>query len=343
LDEDSHVSSAKRSATVLAWTAVITFGTLATSFGCSTLEAKPKKVAVKTAKKAPKTAPKSKTAQPSGNPATGAASKTSKANGAQPTGTFPPCTRSGPVRIMPIGDSLTVGLHWDSSNDDSYRPYLWQYLQQNGFTDIDFVGTMTTGDGTAYDGDHNGFGGFSTGPDNGFADANGKNTNNLATYIEQYTPWEGSKNTGTGQDIVTFSDPDIVLLNVGTNDGESDPKLIARRLSGLVQTIRTKAPEAIVIVSSITPNDNPVLELVGQQARQIAATSDGRVLFADIRSKMIEGNSALGAAPFSSDDWQSSTDQHMSTSGGKKFGAAWYPTVVEALGMGRCRSGSPTR
>jgi lysophospholipase L1-like esterase len=338
LDEDIQVSRANRSVVVLAGTVAIT---VATSFGCSALEAKPKKAVVKSVKKASKTAPKSKTSAK--GPTAGGNANAKAANTDQPTGTFPPCTRTGPIRIMPLGDSLTVGLHWESNNDDSYRPYLWQFLQQNGYTDIDFVGTMTTGDGSTYDGDHNGFGGFSTGPDNGFADANGKNTNNLATYIEQYTPYEGGKNFNTGQDIVTFADPDIVLLNVGTNDGESDPQLIARRLGGLVKTIRAKAPEAIVIVSSITPNDNPVLELVGQQAKQIAAASDGRVLFADIRTAIVQGNAALGTEPFASQDWESPTDQHMSTSGGKKFGAAWYPTVVEALTMSRCRSGSPTR
>jgi lysophospholipase L1-like esterase len=300
--------------------------TVGSSFGCASLQAKPKKAASKAGKSASKIASKSKTSTPPAPASNGAS-----------------CSRSGPIKIMPLGDSLTVGLHWDSSNDDSYRPYLWQTLQQNGYTNIDFVGTLTTGDGTTYDGDHNGFGGFSTGPDNGFPDANGKNTNNLASHVEQYTAFEGSKNFNTGQDIVTFSDPDIVLLNIGTNDAESDPKLIAQRLGGLVSTIRAKAPEAIVVVSSITPNDSPVFDLVGQQAKRIAASSDGRVLYADIRTAMTNGNPALAAEPFTPDDWESPVDRHLSVSGGKKFAAAWYPTVVEALAMPRCRSGSSVR
>src|SRR5262245_1105259 len=38
------------------------------------------------------------------------------------------------VRIMPLGDSITGG-------PGCWRALLWDRLQRNGFTDIDFVGT----------------------------------------------------------------------------------------------------------------------------------------------------------------------------------------------------------
>ena len=237
---------------------------------------------------------------------------------------------------MPIGDSLTVGLHWDSANDDSYRPYLWRELTSKGY-DVDFVGTMQTGDGS-YDGDNDGFGGFTMGPDNGFVDANGKLTNNLYAHIAAHIAVPNSKNEKSDADIVTFSDPDVVLLNVGTNDAESDSAKIFERLNGLVALIRLKAPDAIVVVSSVTPSDAAVLELVGPQARRIAEASDGRVLYADIRGRMTAGNTELSAAPFTPEDWQGPTDRHLSATGGPKFAAAWFPTVVQALSMPRCAS-----
>lgn len=248
------------------------------------------------------------------------------------------CARTGPRRIMPLGDSLTFGLHFSTGHDDSYRPHLWRLLRSSGFTDIDFVGTLRTGDNRDYDGDHNGFGGFTAGPDNGFPDENGRPVNNLHAHIGGFVRWEFSTNKDTGRDIVTSSDPDIVLLNIGTNDAESDDAAIFRRLDGLVRLIRSKAPEAIVIVSSIPPNDYAtVLDKVGPQAQRIADRSDGRVLYADIRTRMMRGNPSLDVSAFSPEDWESPTDRHLSASGGRKFAAAWYPTVVDALRMPRCR------
>lgn len=242
------------------------------------------------------------------------------------------------IRVMPLGDSLTSGLHWDSNNDDSYRPYLWQMLRAAGIRDVDFVGTFTTGDGS-YDGDHQGRGGYSTGPDNGFADADGVVRSNLAYWISQYRPESGSANNGTGQDWVTWSRPDVVLLNIGTNDGEADAAKVYRRLNGLVELIRARAPGAVVVVSSVPPNgyDRAVFGLVGDAAQRIASQSDGRVIYADIYARMRSGNTALDAAPFETSDWNAPDDHvHFSASGGRKFAAAWYPTVLTALTMARC-------
>ena len=99
------------------------------------------------------------------------------------------------MRIMPLGDSLTSGLHWDSNNDDSYRPYLWQRLKADTSPDVDFVGTFKTGDGS-YDGDHQGRGGYTMGPDNGVEGR--KEPNNLYYYIEQYRPESDAANFNSG-------------------------------------------------------------------------------------------------------------------------------------------------
>jgi lysophospholipase L1-like esterase len=243
-----------------------------------------------------------------------------------------------PIRIMPLGDSLTSGLHWATGNDDSYRPYLWHLLVDAGH-DVDFVGTSTTGDGS-YDGDHQGRGGFSMGPDNGFADADGVRRANLTYYIEQYRPEDNTANLGSGQDWVTWSRPDVVLLNIGTNDAEADALKVQRRLLALVKLIRSKAPKTVVVLSSISPNgyDRTVFAPVGTAARRIAAAAtDGRVLYADIYARMQAGSPELGAAPFDTNDWTAPDDHvHMAASGGRKFAAAWYPTVVQALQIVRC-------
>ena len=71
-----------------------------------------------------------------------------------------------PVRIMPLGDSITAG-------PGCWRAYLWNQLQTAGYSNIDFVGGVNDGGGCnpgfAYDFNHEGHSGFSI---TGIADAN---------------------------------------------------------------------------------------------------------------------------------------------------------------------------
>jgi len=93
-----------------------------------------------------------------------------------------------PVRIMPLGDSITAG-------PGCWRAFLWHRLQTSGYTNIDFVGGVSDGGGCnpgyAYDFDHEGHGGYAA---TGIADNN------------QLPPW------------LAAARPDIVLMHLGTND-----------------------------------------------------------------------------------------------------------------------------
>jgi lysophospholipase L1-like esterase len=93
-----------------------------------------------------------------------------------------------PVRIMPLGDSITAG-------PGCWRAYLWGRLQSAGYTNIDFVGGVSDGGscnpGFTYDFNHEGHSGFSV---TGIADAN------------QLPPW------------LTAAQPDIIVMHLGTND-----------------------------------------------------------------------------------------------------------------------------
>src|SRR5262245_24428169 len=61
--------------------------------------------------------------------------------------------QAAPVKIMPLGDSIT-------GSPGCWRALLWQSLQQNGYTNIDMVGTLPAqGCSVAYDGDNEGHGG----------------------------------------------------------------------------------------------------------------------------------------------------------------------------------------
>jgi lysophospholipase L1-like esterase len=100
----------------------------------------------------------------------------------------PAASAATPVRIMPLGDSITAG-------PGCWRAKLWHRLQLAGYTNIDFVGTQSDGGGCnpgySYDFDHEGHGGFA---------ATGIANNN------QLPPW------------LAAARPDIVIMHLGTND-----------------------------------------------------------------------------------------------------------------------------
>src|SRR6185436_6762695 len=58
------------------------------------------------------------------------------------------------TKIMPLGGSSTI--------TNSWRAKLWNQLQTNGYTNIDFVGTLNTSGCPygAYDGNNEGHGGY---------------------------------------------------------------------------------------------------------------------------------------------------------------------------------------
>src|SRR5256885_16570321 len=96
-----------------------------------------------------------------------------------------PATAANPVRIMPLGDSIT-------GSPGCWRALLWNQLQNAGFTNIDMVGTLPPqGCGVPYDGDNEGHGGF------------------LVTNVADQNQLVGR---------LSATNPDIVLMHFGTNN-----------------------------------------------------------------------------------------------------------------------------
>ncbi len=131
-----------------------------------------------------------------------------------------------PVRIMPLGDSITAA-------PGCWRAYLWTQLQSAGFTNIDFVGTSTdrSGCGFAFDEEHEGHSGFSI---TGIADQN------------QLPAW------------LTAANPSIVIVHLGTNDMWGHFIALQTKLTALTKLIgqmRTHNPGMKIIVAQIIPMD----------------------------------------------------------------------------------------
>ncbi|MGZ3144863.1 cellulose binding domain-containing protein [Lentzea chajnantorensis] len=124
-----------------------------------------------------------------------------------------------PVRVMPLGDSITQG-----GSIGGYRLDLGAKLRADGRS-VDFVGSLADGPSSMPDRNHEGHPGWTIAQ----VDAN------VVNWLRTYTPR-------------------TVLLHIGTNDMYgSDPGGAPRRLSALVDKITAQAPNAEVFVSTIIP------------------------------------------------------------------------------------------
>jgi lysophospholipase L1-like esterase len=134
------------------------------------------------------------------------------------------------VKIMPLGDSITAGVH--SSSMGGYRVWLWQDCVESGWN-VEFVGSQRGGPASLPDKAHEGHSGW--------------RIDQISAHV---VGW------------LTSYQPQVVLLHIGTNDilqGYSVATALAR-LSYLVDQITTMLPMAIVIVAQITPLGRPLLD-----------------------------------------------------------------------------------
>ena len=137
---------------------------------------------------------------------------------------------AAPIRIMPLGDSLTRGLNGVGNVPGGYRTLLYNELttdsgwfQTNG---VDFVGTANDNPDPANlpDPDHEGHGG-----------------QRIDQAQAGILSWLAATN------------PAIVLMHLGTNDVAQDYSLAAApsRLDTLISTIATNYPATHVVVAQI--------------------------------------------------------------------------------------------
>jgi lysophospholipase L1-like esterase len=210
-----------------------------------------------------------------------------------------------PVRIMPLGDSIT-------GSPGCWRALLWNQLQANGFTGIDFVGTQPPqGCGVPYDGDNEGHGGA------------------LATGIVSQNQLPG---------WLSATKPDIVLMHLGTNDVWSNlsTATILGAYTTLVGQMRASNPAMRIVVAQIIPM-NPA---------NCAACAQGVV---NLDAAVPGWAAALSTAqsPISVvDQWTGFVDAtdtadgvHPNDSGNQKMAGRWYSGLSPLLSPG---SGSTT-
>ena len=148
-----------------------------------------------------------------------------------------------PLKIMPIGDSITD----DCEVNGAWRAPLAPLLQSNGFA-FTFVGRQTT---TGYQGftqvHHEGYCGAVVAPPGVFA-------------AHQYTATENYlQNIVPGALAVAGNKPDVALILIGANDigrGRNPYSVATNDMVALLSIIFSNAPNAYVILAKPTTLEN---------------------------------------------------------------------------------------
>jgi lysophospholipase L1-like esterase len=127
------------------------------------------------------------------------------------------------VKIMPLGDSITVGA--GSPQLGGYRLPLWEYLMGDHW-DAEFVGSQSNGPPELGSKNHEGLGGWR---------------------IDQIDAWI--------DDWLDTYQPDIILLMIGTNDCVANYQFSAvrKRMEHLIDKISRRLPDSFLIVSTLLP------------------------------------------------------------------------------------------
>lgn len=205
-----------------------------------------------------------------------------------------------PVRIMPLGDSIT-------GSPGCWRSVLWNRLQDAGHTSIDFVGTLgPQGCALPHDGDNEGHGGF------------------LATNVAAQNQLPG---------WLSATRPDIVVMHFGTNDVWSNiaPDRILAAYDTLVGQMRASNPDMKILVAQLIPmNPGNCAECA-----QRVVTFNGRIpawaaAISTARSPVITVDQWSGFST-ASDTYDG---VHPNSSGDDKIAGRWYPALAALLPAG---------
>ncbi len=208
-----------------------------------------------------------------------------------------------PVRVMPLGDSITDGLQ----SLGGYRSDLWQYMKADGMR-VDFVGSRSGGPPQLGDRDEEGHPGW-----------------RIRQLSQHARGW-----------LLRYR-PDVVLLQIGTNDVIQRWGLPAApaRLGALLDVVTTTLPSAQVYVATITPlanrRDDARARAYNAAIPEVVASRSA----AGRHVHVVDLHSALGRADLSGDGI------HPTNGGYAKMAARWYSAITDRP-MTRWEAESPT-
>ena len=214
-----------------------------------------------------------------------------------------------PVRIMPLGDSITFGESYYSSDvTGGYRRPLLSTLTSVSFGfNVDFVGTRTDGSTITFpDMNHEGWPGYR---------------------VDQI-------DAEVGNWLNQVESPDVILLHIGTNDflqtsRNETPSGVLAELDSLINKLTTKKPYAKIIVSTLIPCTY-FPNGVDVEAKQVIYNSGIPGLVAQHAAlghqvSMVDMHSALNNTSDLSDG------VHPSPTGYDKMATAWRTAITNVI------------
>lgn len=220
----------------------------------------------------------------------------------------PAAHAAAPVRVMPLGDSITGG-------PGCWRAMLWDRLQRNGFTNVDFVGTLPGGGCglTGWDGDNEGHGGYQA---TGIANQN------------QLPGW------------LAATDPDVVLMHLGTNDvwNNQPTATVLAAFGKLVDQMRAANPSMKILVAQIIP-----MTPSGCSWCPTGVSALNAAIPAWAAGKSTTQSPVTVVDQFSGFDTAADTSDgvHPDDSGFQKMSDRWYPALTPLLGGTPPADGTP--
>ncbi len=225
---------------------------------------------------------------------------------------------AAPLRVMPLGDSITAGYPFEAQG--GYRTRLWQRFGSDP-TRVDFLGTVQSGPAALGDKQHEGHSGFTIG-----AAPRGVGFGSLTQLLPR---WLGPT-----------VNPDVILLMIGTNDVNLNVDLAAApaRLGQLLSLIADPATglksAAKLIVSTIPPIDD-----ARNQYRSSSGDFSANERVAAFNAALpglVAAHRALGERVFFADIGSQFAladiydGLHPTAAAYNKLGDAWYEAIVAA-------------
>jgi len=212
-----------------------------------------------------------------------------------------------PVRILPIGDSITQGGKRDRK-EYTYRLPLQIILDKEN-VDFDFIGSRKKGlhedaiwpeeiaKGVPFDPDHEGYYGNKT------ANACRKAIN---AYDSYHIP------------------PDIILVHLGTNDQKhcDFEKNVGQPLREMIRFFRTKNPKVLVLLGHLNFNDSEVALEIRKVVENVAAE------LGTMQSPVKTVNHYLGWNENPKDKYTDTFDwAHPNLKGQEKMAVNWWKAI----------------